>query len=252
MIMIVIQVDGVSWGRLADPGLTETEIRRKWKEFNVGQSRRIVPGAYPFKLCFEEASRKHNIPLPLLVAVARGESNFDSAASSVKDCYGIMQIQWPGTARDLGIMKKEDLFDPCINIHAGAKYLAWLLDRYDGDTYLSVAAYNYGPNAVSSQHVPKGARWYAAYIHRHLQSVTSKPYEEIGKTLILRFTFYERAAGFVAYLEQRLKAVPFEVFKSRRYTYDVYVTYNSMKEQKKYLKRLIVTTGIQPLKGDRS
>jgi len=249
VFMIVIQGDGISWGRLTDPGLSETEIRRRWKEFKAVKDRSKVRGAFPYRTCFEEAARKYGVPLPLLVAVARGESNFDPGAKSVKECYGIMQIQWPGTAKELGIMRKSDLFDPCINIHAGARYLSWLLERYGGDPYFAVAAYNYGPNAVSPQRVPEGARWYAAYIHRHLQSMLSSTYEEIGKVLILRFTFYERAAEFVTYLEQRVKAIPFEVFKSRQYTYDVYITYKTPKEQKVYLQCLTETTGIKPLNG---
>ena len=252
MILIVIQVNGISSGQLTPPGVTETEIRRKWKEFKSVKGSRQIRGAFPYRSCFEDAAHKYGVPLPLLVAVARGESNFNPNARSLKDCYGIMQIQWPGTAKDLGILNKTELLDPCINIHAGARYLSWLLDRYDGDTYLAVAGYNHGPNAVSSQYVPDGARWYAAYIYRHLTSVISKPYAEIGKTLLLRFTYYEKAAGFVTYLGQRLKGVPLDVFKSRRYTYDVYVTYNSTKEKDEFLKRLVETTGIRPLDGERS
>ena len=249
MVMVVIQLGGISRGGLKDPGLSEAEIRHRWKEFNDVKDSCQVRGAYPYKTCFEGSAHKYGVPLPLLVAVARGESNFDPGAKSVKECYGIMQIQWPGTARDLGIMRKSDLLDPCTNIHAGARYLSWLLERYDGDPYLAVAAYNYGPNAVSSQRVPEGARWYAAYIHRHLQSVLSEPYRDIGKALILRFTFYERAAEFVAYLEKRVKIIPFQVFKSQRYTYDVYIIYKTQKEQKEYLQCLMETTGIKPLNG---
>ena len=251
MIIFVMHGNDVSWGQLTNPELSETEIRRRWKDFNTDENRIVAHGSYPYRKCFEEASLKHDIPLPLLVAVARGESNFNPAARSAKDCYGIMQIQWPGTAKDLGIKRKSDLFDPCTNIHAGAKYISWLLDRYDGNTYLAVAAYNYGPNAVSVQRVPEGARWYATYIHRHLQSVLSEPYRAVGKALVLRFTFYERAAEFVAYLEKRVKIIPFEVFKSQRYTYDVYIIYKTQKEQKEYLQCLMETTGIKPLNGGK-
>lgn len=249
VFMTVMQGHGISWGELKNPGLSETGVRRRWKEFEAVKDKNHLRGAYPYKTCFEEAARKYGVPLPLLVAVARGESNFDPAARSLKDCYGVMQIQWPDTAKELGITTKSDLFDPCINIHAGARYLSWLFERYGGDPYFAVAAYNYGPNAVSFQRVPEGARWYAAYIYQHLQSVLSSTYEETGKVLILRFTFYKRAAEFVAYLEQRVKAIPFEVFKSRQYTYDVYITFKTLKEQKEYLQCLTETTGIKALNG---
>lgn len=252
MMMLVFQIGWISIGQGAAIDAIDAEIRLRWKEFNDFGDSINVRGAIPYRSCFEDASRKYGVPLPLLVAVARGESNFNPAAESLKSCYGIMQIQWPGTARDLGITKKSDLLDPCVNIHAGARYLSWLLERYDGDTYLAVAGYNFGPNAVSAKHVPDGARWYAAYIHRHLQTVISKPFSETGRTLLLSFTFYKKAAGFAAYLEQRVQGVPFDVFKSRRYTYDVYVTHNSTKEKETFLMRLVKTTGIRPLEGDQT
>ena len=241
--------DGVSWGRLKDPGLHESEINRRWKEFSKIKETVQVQGNYPYMACFEKAARKYKVPLPLLLAVARGESNFEPKASSNKECFGIMQIQWPGTAKDLGITRKSDLFDPCINIDAGTRYLSQLLYKYKGDPYLAVAAYNYGPNAVSPQNVPEGASWYAAYIHRHLQFVLSMAYEETGRVLILEFTFYKMAADFVAYLEKQVEGLPFEIFKSRKYTYDIYFTYKTPKERNEYLKRLIDKTGIKPLDG---
>ena len=163
-----------------------------------------------------------------------------------------MQIQWPGTAKDLGITKRSDLFDPCINIDAGARYLAYLLNIYQGDPYLAVAGYNYGPNAVSPGKVPKGASWYAAYIHRHLQTVLSGSFEKRGRMLILEFTFYKGAANFMAYLEKQAKGMPLEIFKSRKYTYNVYLTYKTSKEQNDYLKLLKNKTGIKPLDGGHS
>jgi hypothetical protein len=251
VLVIIMQGAGVSWARLSDPGLSEPEIRRKWKDFHDVRDRGSVQGNYPYMACFEEAARKHNVPLPLLVAVARGESNFDPKARSIKDCYGIMQIQWPGTAKDLGIHRKTDLLDPCTNIHAGARYLSWLLERYGGDPYLAVAAYNYGPNAVTPGRVPEGARWYAAYIHRHLQSVTSIPEPKIGEILLLRFTTYDRAVRLVEYLEKMAIGIPFEIFKDRYYTYDVYMTYKTTNEKAAYLRCLMETTGISPLNGGK-
>lgn len=244
-----IQWTGTSLAALKDPEVTEPEIRHRWNQFQGLKGRDLVQDHYPYRSCFEQAALKYDVPLPLLLAVARGESDFDPQARSVKDCYGIMQIQWPATANDLGIFRKEDLFDPCINIHAGARYLARLLERFEGDIYVAVAAYNYGPNAVTPEDVPEGARWYAAYIYRHLQTVLSGPYKKGGKILVLRFTFYKQAAAFASYLKQRVTTVPLEVFKSRHYTYDVYITYKTPEEQKTYCQCLIKTTGIKPLEG---
>jgi len=241
--------EGASLARLKDPGISEDAIIDAWKDFSLKTEETAVKGGYPYMRCFEEASRKYNIPLALLLAVARGESNFDPGARSNKGCLGIMQIQWPGTARDLGITQKSDLLDPCINIDAGAKYLSWLLERFKNDTYLAVAGYNYGPNAVSPGKVPDGAKWYAAYIHRHLQSVLSGPFQKTGRVLILEFTFYRSAFDFAAYLKKAGGGLPVEIFKSRKYTYDVYLTYNTLKQRDQYLQRMTDKTGIKPLIG---
>ncbi len=248
-IMSVVRYEETATGALQESGLTEPEIRNKWKCFQDAKDPGPIQGIYPYASCFEQAALKYDVPLPLLLAVARGESDFDPRAKSVKDCYGIMQIQWPGTANDLGITRRRDLFDPCINIHAGARYLSWLLNRFKGDIYVTVAAYNYGPNAVTPDNVPEGARWYAAYIYRHLQTLLSSPFKQGGKVLVLRFTFYDQAVAFISYVKQRVRTVPLEIFRSRMYTYDVYITYKTPEEQKTYCRCLIKATGIKPLEG---
>ena len=241
--------EGISLARLKDPGVSEESIIRAWKEFSRKGEKAVPLGEYPYIACFKKASIKHDVPLPLLLAVARGESNFDPKASSNKGCLGIMQIQWPGTARDLGITRKSDLFDPCININAGARYLSWLLKRFEGNPYLAVAGYNYGPNAVGPGSVPEGATWYAAYIHRHLQAVLSLPFQKKDKVLILEFTFYRSALDFADYLKRVVKNLPVEIFKSRKYTYDVYLTYKTAGKRDRYLRRLMEKTGMKPMFG---
>lgn len=245
-ILMMTGLEPVSWAGLPNPGLTEAEIRRQWGEFEKTGGAATVQGSYPYMGCFEKAAAKYRVPLPLLLAVARGESNFNPRARSNKECYGIMQIQWPGTAKDLGIRKKSDLYDPCINIDAGARYLSQLLRRFKGNTFLAVAAYNYGPNAIQPDKVPEGARWYAAYINRHLRFVLSRVYEEARRLLVLEFTFYRTAQGFMSYLEKQVEGVPFEIFKSEKYTYDIYITYKTRDEREAYLKRLKAKTGIKP------
>lgn len=240
---------GLSWARLRDPYLREETIVQAWKEFSENSKEATVQEGYPYLGCFEEAALKYHIPLPLLLAIARGESNFDPDAESNKGCIGIMQIQWPGTARDLGITNKSDLLDPCINIDAGTKYLSWLLKNFRGDLYLTVASYNYGPNGVSAGKVPEGAKWYAAYIHRHLQTILSESFQKAGRILILEFTFYRSAFDFAAYLKKVGEGLPLDIFRSRKYTYDVYLTYKTAIQRDRYLQRLKDKTGIKPLNG---
>jgi len=92
---------------------------------------------------FEAASQKYNVPVSLLKAVAKAESNFRADATSCCGAMGIMQLM-PGTAKSLGVT---DAYDPEQNIMGGAKYLSQLLNEF-GDTALAVAAYNAGPGNV--------------------------------------------------------------------------------------------------------
>ena len=93
---------------------------------------------------FEEASKKYNVPLNLLKAIGKAESNFNPDAVSRSGAQGVMQLM-PGTAADLGVT---DPFDPEQNIMGGSKYISDLLKRYDGDTKLALAAYNAGMGNV--------------------------------------------------------------------------------------------------------
>jgi soluble lytic murein transglycosylase-like protein len=91
------------------------------------------------------ASRRHGVPADLIMAVIAVESNGREDAVSPKGARGLMQLM-PATAADLGV---EDAFDPEQNIDGGARLLSRLLDRYEGDPVLTLAAYNAGEGAVA-------------------------------------------------------------------------------------------------------
>ena len=94
---------------------------------------------------FEAASEKYNVPVALLKAVAKAESNFNPNVVSSAGAMGVMQLM-PETAKELGVT---DAFDPEQSIMGGAKYLSDKLKMYDGNVELALAAYNAGSGNVA-------------------------------------------------------------------------------------------------------
>lgn len=92
-----------------------------------------------------DVADRYDLPPALLAAMAQAESNFDPYAVSHKGACGILQLL-PATAERFGV---SDLFDPAANIEGGAKYMRWLLDRFDGRADLALAAYNAGEQTVA-------------------------------------------------------------------------------------------------------
>lgn len=102
------------------------------------------PTLSPFYPSIQQAASLYSLPIELLLAVIKVESNFNPQAVSKKGAQGLMQLM-PSTAADLGVL---DPFDPRQNILAGARYLRTLVNEFDGQVALAVAAYNAGARAV--------------------------------------------------------------------------------------------------------
>jgi hypothetical protein len=96
--------------------------------------------------CIIEAAQQYRLPISLVLALIRKESNFAHQAVSPKGAMGLMQLM-PGTAASLGV---GDPFDPRENILAGCRYFRSLLDYFQGNVPLAVAGYNAGYHRVIS------------------------------------------------------------------------------------------------------
>ncbi len=89
-------------------------------------------------------SNKYNVEPSLVSAMIKVESNWNYKVVSRSGAIGLMQLM-PSTARAMDV---KDPLNPEENIEGGIKYLRYLLDRFDGDLTLAVAAYNAGPTKV--------------------------------------------------------------------------------------------------------
>lgn len=116
---------------------------------NWGSSEASVLPSYSksknsFDDVIRQAAQTHGIAEGLIKAVMHTESGFNVNARSPVGAQGLMQLM-PATARRFNV---SNAFDPQQNIHAGAKYLAWLMKRFNGNTQLVLAGYNAGEGNV--------------------------------------------------------------------------------------------------------
>lgn len=180
---------------------------------------------YPYQSCFELASKMHEVPVDLLLAVAATESNLDADARSDADAHGIMQIQWPGTARHLGVRRVAELYNPCLNIELGARYLRELIDANGGDEQRALAAYNYGPTRIAaSSTLPSGAVAYATKVASERDRVVNENPTWVNPNSmheLLRFGSGQRARRFVRMLSARIENASFDATRRRDGSYAV-------------------------------
>jgi soluble lytic murein transglycosylase len=116
----------------------------------------LLKMSYPLKYKEQvfKYSEQNKIDPYLVFAIIKAESGFDATATSKKNAKGLMQVtdetgQW--AAKDLRISQfhKNDLYDPDTNIQIGCWYIRWLMDYFNGELELVIAAYNGGNGNVS-------------------------------------------------------------------------------------------------------
>ena len=229
-----------------DPGIDVQALQKRWQTYADSAGQTLPALEFPYAECFSRAAGEHDLPETLLLAVARGESDFEPQARSKANAIGLMQILWPGTAKHLGLEQMSEVLDPCTNVDAGARYLKELQQRYHGDLHRTLAAYNYGPARipVSGGRLPDGAVWYSAYIMRHLDYVLNgankapagavrKHYAGQERLFIIHFSRPYRAAAFVDRLQPGFGDLRLDWFRRMDGGFDVVMLYASESERRR-------------------
>jgi soluble lytic murein transglycosylase-like protein len=160
--------------------------REAWQRARARRGTPQNPALYEPHI--RRAALSHMIDPLLIKAIIRTESNFDPLAVSTKGAQGLMQLM-PGTARN---MRVRNPFDPAQNISGGARYLRSLLNSYDGNLALSLAAYNAGPGNVDKngplpripetrEYVRRVIQNYRSYQQNVTAPVSLSPSINVGK-----------------------------------------------------------------------
>src|SRR5208337_927762 len=118
-----------------------------------------------FHATVDEKAKQHNIDPQLVNAVIRVESNWNPYAVSRKGALGLMQLM-PSTAALLGVANP---FDPIENIDGGVRYLKHMIEQFNGNLTLALAAYNAGPKLVEKKGMVPSIPETVAYVKRVME-----------------------------------------------------------------------------------
>jgi soluble lytic murein transglycosylase-like protein len=117
---------------------------QSWPDVRVGGRSHFSKSSAAYDHHIRQSASLYNVDPRLIKAIIKAESGFDCNARSQMGAQGLMQLM-PDTARDLHVSNP---FDPRANIDGGTRYFRTMLDTFNGDIPLSLAAYNAGPNLV--------------------------------------------------------------------------------------------------------
>ena len=135
------------------------------KKHHSNQKTDVLNGGGELESIITKAAHVHGVDPALIKSVIKVESNFNPNSTSPKGAMGLMQLM-PGTAKDLGV---QNAYDPVENIQAGTRYLKMLMNRYDGNIHMTLAAYNWGMGNLEKRpaQMPSETKNYIENVTRH-------------------------------------------------------------------------------------
>jgi soluble lytic murein transglycosylase-like protein len=154
-----------------------------------------------------ETSTRHGVDAELVKALIQVESNYNHRAVSRKGAMGLMQLM-PGTASRYGV---KHAFDPKQNVEGGVRYLRDLLDLFDKDMRLALAAYNAGENAVQRYNGIPNYKETQNYVRKVLALYNGEtsyvPYGGTQKARLVNYYKYVDAKGVTHYSSSPVSGV---------------------------------------------
>ena len=170
-IFIMILSVTVAYNHNTQKALSSQSLKEEYLAANTEYSSSSIGGKKAERLIHPiviQAAYRYQIDPALVKAIIMAESGYNARAISNKGAKGLMQLM-PATAQALGV---EDVFNPKQNISGGVRYFKQLVNQFDGDVKLALAAYNAGSRNVRHyQGIPpfKATRYYIKKVFEYYQ-----------------------------------------------------------------------------------